>query len=200
MLTFSLSSSVFVDRIATGFLVWSSTIKAYHAPDDSTNLPSYWEEASRPALSSIAETVKDDKYFQNLLSLWSQESDTRLGSNADLELRQDNISYVKNLGPSKFLFSPLWIADFLQAKIFEYTHLDAILSTLDSSLGDADRFRQRAIAEFIAGLLRGSKHWRKSAHDKLLRWFTGKVGIIFNSIKPDTQGFWESLFSVSLNQ
>ena len=41
------------------------------------------------------------------------------------------------------------------AKTFEDRHLDTILNSIDPLLTDADRFKQRAGAEVLVGLLRG---------------------------------------------
>lgn len=41
------------------------------------------------------------------------------------------------------------------AKTFEDRHLDTILSSIDPLLTDPDRFKQRAGAEVLVGLLRG---------------------------------------------
>jgi tetrahydromethanopterin S-methyltransferase subunit B len=41
------------------------------------------------------------------------------------------------------------------AKTFEDRHLDAILESIDPLLTDPDRFKQRAGAEVLVGLLRG---------------------------------------------
>jgi len=43
----------------------------------------------------------------------------------------------------------------LQAKILEHQDLESILSVIDTSLSDADKFSQRAGAEMLAGVLRG---------------------------------------------
>jgi len=42
------------------------------------------------------------------------------------------------------------------AKTFEDRHLDTILSCINSLLIDSDRFKQRAGAEVLVGLLRGT--------------------------------------------
>lgn len=92
-------------------------------------------------------------------------------------------------------------------------NIDEVLIVLDPLLWDSDRFRQRAAAEILAGILRGrlasfkktfrilrfqtgAKHWPKPAWDKLWAWTTARLDRIFTQIKPDTLTFWELLFSV----
>lgn len=101
------------------------------------------------------------------------------------------------------------------AKTFEDRHLDTILDSIDPLLTDSDRFKQRAGAEILVGLLRGmtpcipplthtdnlhlgSKHWPKQKWDRLWTWTLTRIDQIFAQIKLDTLGFWKSVFSVSL--
>ena len=80
-------------------------------------------------------------------------------------------------------------------------------------LTDPDRFKQRAGAEVLVGLLRGidlvvfdfvhtenhllgSKHWPKQKWEKLWTWIIDRIDQIFVQIKPDTLNFWKSVFSV----
>ena len=101
------------------------------------------------------------------------------------------------------------------AKTFEDRHLDTILESVNPLLTDPDRFRQRAGAEVLVGLLRGmtlgvyrlvhaennrlgSKHWPKQKWDKLWTWVGDRMDQVFVQIKSDTLNFWKSVFSVSL--
>lgn len=101
------------------------------------------------------------------------------------------------------------------AKTFEDRHLDTILNSISSLVTDQDRFKQRAGAEVLVGLLRGmalvmralaciethnlgSKHWPKQKWDKLWTWTLDRIAQIFVQIKPDTLSFWKSVFSVSV--
>lgn len=74
-----------------------------------------------------------------------------------------------------------------------------MLVVIEPLVLDADRFKQRAGAELLAGLLRGSKHWQAAARKKLWDWFMAHIGQIFSQVKPDTVGFWESLFHVRIS-
>jgi proteasome activator subunit 4 len=102
----------------------------------------------------------------------------------------------------------------IKAKTFEDDYLDTILSGIEPLISDSDRFKQRACAEVLLGLLRGkvavsstfqflhafpgSKHWPKPKWEKLWSWTLERMDTIFAQIKPDTIQFWESVFMVSV--
>ena len=92
-----------------------------------------------------------------------------------------------------------------------------MLNPAEQLLWDADRFKQRAGAEMLAGITRGmatlalikfecgltidiigAKNWPKQRSDELWSWVISRLDRIFTSIKPDTIGFWEATFTVSL--
>lgn len=81
--------------------------------------------------------------------------------------------------------------------MFEEKYLERILFAIEPAISNPDRFKQRAGAELIAGLLRGAKHWRKDSSTKLWDWFMMRIGQIFAQMKLDTVRFWESLFHAS---
>lgn len=99
--------------------------------------------------------------------------------------------------------------------MFEGNKLDELLSVVDTLLWDPDKYKQRAAAEFLAGLLRGksgslsctlnlilfagSKHWPKYLSEKLWSWTMSRLDRIFAQIKPDTLALWESVYSVSVD-
>ncbi|KAJ6519492.1 hypothetical protein C8R45DRAFT_852433 [Mycena sanguinolenta] len=170
------TEGAYVDKINTGFLLWASTVKGYAAVGDTSVVS--WEEASRPSLQAISELMLKDGYFEKLAALWGQESVKRGGS---VELRGDNVAYIKTL-----------------AKMFEGHILDDILKVIDPLLSDSDKFKQRAGAEFLAGLWRGSKHWPKPLWDKLWTWSIARMSSVFPQIKPDTFPFWQSAVSIPL--
>lgn len=171
-----------------------------------------WEAASQPSLRVIREGVTTEKYFQDLSVLWGQESN-RNGSTIDLRL--ENVAYIKRLGTRRLYSILLCNVDFRGvAKMFEHEVVDAILSVMDPLLSDSDKFKQRAGGEFLTGLIRGkllfsccadnvtpifckgAKHWPKHASDKLWTWVRSRLDRIFAEIKPDTLTLWETSFAV----
>ncbi|KAG6828604.1 hypothetical protein H0H92_007299 [Tricholoma furcatifolium] len=163
---------LYVDKIPTGFLTWTPTIKSYRAVQDSSGIA--FEAASLPSLRVIRDIIMTPDYYPNLILLWGQES---AKSGGTTELRKENTSFIKSL-----------------VKIFENDGLENLLTNLDSSLYDTDKFKQRAGIEILGGILRGSKHWPKGLVDHLWAWTIPRLEKTFVQIKPDTISFWESFF------
>jgi proteasome activator subunit 4 len=86
--------AAYVDKIKTGFLLWTPTVKGYKAVQGNAPAVS-WELPSQPSLRAISELMLKDDYFQKLATLWSQESG-KSGGNVDL--RGDNVAFIKTLG------------------------------------------------------------------------------------------------------
>jgi len=83
------------------------------------------------------------------------------------------------------------------AKIFEGAHLDSIFSLVDEVLFDTDKFKQRAAAEVLAGLIRGAKHFPGSVSKKLWDWFTPRLPQIFAKLTLDTLTIWQSFINTT---
>ncbi|KAF9568547.1 hypothetical protein CPC08DRAFT_654918 [Agrocybe pediades] len=167
----------YFDKIETGFLAWTPTIKGYRqVSEDEDRIK--WDEQSLPALRAIKEIVSSDGYIQQLATVWSQESGK---PGASLEFRTDNAVFFRYL-----------------AKFYGDDGLDNILEAVDPLLFDTDKFKQRTGAEILVGLLRGSKHWRPSSASKLWTWTTSRLDRILAQIKPETLQFWELVFGHQL--
>jgi proteasome activator subunit 4 len=98
------------------------------------------------------------------------------------------------------------------AKLIQGEHLDQILGEVECLLSDSDRFKQRAAAEFLAGISRGhflaagshkflttltgSKHWPKGPARKVWAWTAKWLDVKYKELKPDTLGIWEACVSV----
>ncbi|KAG6866844.1 hypothetical protein C0991_008780 [Blastosporella zonata] len=170
------TGGLYVDKIRTGFITWTPTIKAYRAVQEASGIE--METESQPCLDVIRHAITNAEYYPELLVLWSQESGKSGGT---VELRKENIVFIKSL-----------------VKIFEHDGLENLLTNIDASLCDSDKFKQRASAEILSGVLRGSKHWPKGLLDHLWEWTVPRLDKIFAQIKPDTVIFWETFFHYQL--
>ncbi|TCD70651.1 hypothetical protein EIP91_002372 [Steccherinum ochraceum] len=168
---------IYVDKLTSGFLAWGPTIKTYTAVASESLL--HWEEESQPALRAIKESLGSGEFYSKLSSLLGQESSR---NPTVLELRGEHVMFMKSL-----------------AKMYEDERLEELLAVIEPLLTDADRFRQRAGAELLAGLLRGSKHWPAKKYDALWSWIMSRMNRIFAQIKPDTLSFWENMFNEQLS-
>lgn len=93
------SSSLYFDKIRTGFLTWSKTIKGYRPVADGES-PIAWERGSIPCLNAIKQKIAKDDYIHQLSALWAQESGK---GGTSLDVRQDNVLFFKYIGDSKLI-------------------------------------------------------------------------------------------------
>ena len=180
--------------------MWEPAIKAYASPGESEPLSDVWKDESRDpsVLSAVKSVISEESYFQELLSLWAQESDARGATNVELDLRKDHVQFIKTLGGQSINHLYKSNQTHVDAgKMFETTFLDSLLAVLEPFISDNDRFKQRAGAEVVAGLLRGSKHWVETERRRLWDWFITRLPAIYAQVKPDTITFWEGLLLVS---
>ena len=79
--------------------------------------------------------------------------------------------------------------------MFEGEFVDEFFEVVEPLWTDSDRFKQRAAAEMITGLVRGVKHWSGDDRERVWSWVSPRLPRIFSQMKLDTN-FWESLYSV----
>jgi proteasome activator subunit 4 len=170
-------SALYVDRIPTGFIAWAPTLKAYAPVLDETRLT--WKAETQPALEAISSVITEPDYYARLLQLWSQESSR---TSSTTELRSDNSTFIKSL-----------------AKLFGKAPWTAALAIVEPMMSDPDKYKQRAAAELLAGLLRGAKHWPPSEANAVWDWALAGLQRTFGALKPDTLPCWEGFFSVVLD-
>jgi len=83
----------YLDKIPTGFITWSKTIKGYRAVLDGEK-PFRWDEGSLATLEVIQRSITSTDYLQQLSVLWSQESN----KGGSLDVRSENTNFIKYLG------------------------------------------------------------------------------------------------------
>jgi proteasome activator subunit 4 len=169
---------MYVDKINTGFIAWTPTLKAYVPVADNT--PLTWKAETQPALDAILAVITEPGYYLRLLQLWGQESSR---SSSTTELRSDHATFVKSL-----------------AKLFGAAPWAAALEIVEPMMVDPDKYKQRAAAELLAGLLRGAKHWPPRESEAMWDWALRGFKKTFGTLKPDTLPCWEGFFSVVLDE
>ncbi len=65
-----------------------------------------------------------------------------------------------------------------------FEHLRPIMEDYMSDPENKDK--QRALAEMLGGLLRGSKHWPGKARQKLWDWLTPRLPRLYADIRQET--------------
>lgn len=94
------SESFYVDKLNTGFLAWSDTIRACR-PVGPGESPFVWESASQDLLRVVRDVATSPAYFAQLALLLAQESNK---NPTTLKLRSENVTLVKSLGTSPVSF------------------------------------------------------------------------------------------------
>lgn len=93
-------TSILVDWIDfTGFITWTPDIKGYMMPPDNGSLS--WDPTSSGALEIVAQTVRVASFWEKLGLLYSQESSR---GNSSIEVRVDNVDFVKTLFKVSYVF------------------------------------------------------------------------------------------------
>ncbi|KAJ1310179.1 hypothetical protein OPQ81_006923 [Rhizoctonia solani] len=175
--TYGDQTTILVDWIEnTGFITWTPSIKAYLMPPGDNILS--WDPTSTSALRIIEETISTKSFWEKLAQLYSQESSR---GNSSIELRDDNIDFIKSL-----------------FKMFGSLPLPTLLDTLEDLWKEDDKFKQRAAAEITCGVMRGSKHWPTNSHSQLWAWVGERLQQIFDRIKPDTLRIWEGMLTTQI--
>ncbi|KAM5538277.1 hypothetical protein V8D89_008164 [Ganoderma adspersum] len=158
------------DKLASGWLVWGKTIDRFLAPDSGKPPVSGWDASSEQVVSAIRTIAMDPAFWKKLSIHYSTENNTEAAM-------QDNLCSVKS------------IFQLLGDEPFE-----ALRPTLEELLANKDKNKQRAAAEFIAGILTGSKHWPTDLQVKFWKWFMPHAKSIFNQKSNDTLSVWSSFF------
>jgi proteasome activator subunit 4 len=77
-------------------------------------------------------------------------------------------------------------------------YVSRLLSVAGTLISEPDKFKQRAGAEMLTGLLRGIKHWAPQSSDQVWNWTKSRLDIIHAQIKPDTSSMWQCVFHVGI--
>ncbi|KDR84809.1 hypothetical protein GALMADRAFT_217878 [Galerina marginata CBS 339.88] len=160
---------IFYDKNPPGWLVWDKTISLYTLPHPTKSTFETWDLASGDAIQAVRDLTTDSEFWENVSTYYSEE-------NHETTITQDNVSCVKSI-----------------FQLLEDEPFEAFRPTVERLLFDKDHNKQRAAAEFLAGIIGGSKHWPTIKQDALWKWFTPHIPTIFyRNIKSDTLSIWTS--------
>ncbi|CAA7258799.1 unnamed protein product [Cyclocybe aegerita] len=160
---------VFYDKNPPGWLVWNDTIAMYTQPHPSKSTFQPWEAASADAIETIRKITTTSDFWESVSTYYSEE-------NHETSVTQDNVSCVKSI-----------------FQLLEDEPFEVFKPVVERLITDKDQNKQRAAAEFLAGILGGSKHWPNQKQEALWKWFTPKIPIILRqNVKSDTLTIWTS--------
>ncbi|KAJ2274257.1 Proteasome activator BLM10 [Coemansia sp. RSA 371] len=163
-----------VDNPACGWLVWPKTAKVYAAAPTGDALAfDSIEEASRPAYNAVRSVLFADGKWAEIARLFSVES-TRPS--------EEEIFGGTRAG----LFSQVF-------SLFGPPLLERAWTAIEGLARENERVgAQRAAAEMIGGLLRGTKHWAQSGLDAMWTQLIPLLDTVFARLAPDTLRFWQA--------
>ncbi|PVF98837.1 hypothetical protein CPB86DRAFT_757643 [Serendipita vermifera] len=159
------------DKAKTGWLAWSSRVDFLLAPSEKET----WEEDSRSALETLRNLVLTSAYWEKLRVHYAEE-------NQSSAINWDNVSFVKSI--FQMIGDEPW---------------DSLRPTVTKLLEDIEQNKQRAAAEFLAGLLGGSKNWPITSQVKIWNWIEPQLPkILGQNVKSDTLNIWTSFLEYLL--
>ncbi|KAJ3120038.1 hypothetical protein HK100_000059, partial [Physocladia obscura] len=172
------------DSSIIGWYCWPEKAKFYSLAGADFDVPfsgisslPYYDAESSGALETILKTIKTAEFWAKLVSYHSQES-----SKDSEKFNADLCSLICTLaGQFEDLFS---------------SHLKTIVMELVKET--KEKSKQRAAAEILAGLIRGSKNWSEPKRVQLWGWIMPLLEVAFQNAGAETSGFWiEFLVHVS---
>jgi len=171
----TVAKPVFSERFSGGWLVWGSEMTRYAGPDMTKSTFQPLEKESEEAIAILKQLTTSSKYWEKLATHFTSESHASA-------VVQDNISAVKSI-----------------FQLLEDAPFEALRPTVEMLIINVDQNKQRGAAEFLAGILGGSKHWPVHKQNRLWDWFLPHMKNIFkNNIKTDTLPIWTSFVEYML--
>ena len=159
------------DSVATGWLVWPKSFKAYLPRTDSSVMPEIDLE-SRPAYDHLESFFRDSSFWEKQIQFMAQEPVR--GERHDA-FNSEHARFFKSI-------FGMWEDKFLGAVAPAITALCA---------KSEDKNGQRTASELIGGLIRGSKHWKKGSLDGMWSWLAPLLKKTFQQCTPDSLVYWE---------
>ncbi|KAI0076264.1 hypothetical protein K474DRAFT_1757648 [Panus rudis PR-1116 ss-1] len=156
------------DKLIGGWIAWGDTYDAFLAPDNEKYALLPWAKSCEETVRVIRDVSKKADFWQSLSTHYSSEN------HSDVIL-QDNVSCVKSI-----------------FQLLGDEPLDALLPTLKKLLDDKDKNKQRGAAEFLAGLVGGSKHWPIKSQVRLWEWLQPYLRKMLDPKNNDTIPIWTS--------
>ncbi|OZJ03795.1 hypothetical protein BZG36_03001 [Bifiguratus adelaidae] len=172
------SASPFVDDDRIGWLAWPVQYKAYRQREADETL-FIADDACKATMEQVSKALQDRQYWTQLLSFASQEPSS---------------AHEDKFSPDRArLFKSIF-------ETFERQLVEPFFTEVEEAALMADqKNQQRAVAEMLAGLVRGMKHW--AAEDSKAVWakLVPLLEKIFSSMTPDSVAYWEAFTKYCLS-
>jgi proteasome activator subunit 4 len=155
-----------MDKQNVGWLVWGKEVTFYQVPPE--DFDPTWDSQSLPALERVRSVLTPD-WWSKFGQILAQEH------NRDY-LANDNCVVIKSI-----------------FQILLDSSLETVIPIIEQFMLEQDRHKQRAAAEMVGGIIRGSKHWSLNRQARFWNWFEPLLQKIFQGVTPDTQNAWEMM-------
>ncbi|KLO18849.1 hypothetical protein SCHPADRAFT_819201 [Schizopora paradoxa] len=159
---------LFDEKAEFGWIVWPKSVNLYRMPE-SNQEPKVPETASQAIIDTIRETVNNEEFWNKYAWAYSMETD-------EPTISELHVSCIKS------------IFQILQDEPFRFLE-----PSLKELLQDTDMNKQRAAAEFLAGIIGAMKHWPFDKQNKFWDWFTPQLHqILGRTVRPASLSIWAS--------
>ncbi|ORY39104.1 hypothetical protein BCR33DRAFT_662528, partial [Rhizoclosmatium globosum] len=169
------------DTSIVGWYCWPQKAKFYTLAGDDFDIQGggleslpYWDAESRDSLEAIASAIAQPEFWTKLSTYHSQES-----SKGSEHFNTDIFNLVRALAGQ---FEDIFV-----------DHIKAIVVELVKD--PKDKSKQRAAAELVSGIVRGSKNWSLQKRTKMWSWVMPIVSSAFQTATTETIRFWIELLN-----
>ena len=129
-------------------MVWSNTVELYSLPDRKKSTFSPWEASSAAAVDVVREITTSSRFWEDVSAYYSEE-------NHETSIILDNVSCVKSICLSHLYSMTDTSTHDIAVQLLEDEPFEAFRPTVEKLIADKDQNKQRAAAEFLAGVLGG---------------------------------------------
>ncbi|KAI8616672.1 hypothetical protein BC830DRAFT_1117031 [Chytriomyces sp. MP71] len=186
-LSVSTSAEAIHDSSIVGWYCWPQKSKFYSQPDASFDLGTsglaalpFADPASLDSVDAILHIVSTNSFWIKFIRYHSQES-----SKGVERFNSECFNLVRALAGQ---YEDLFLG-----------HLEPLVKDLVSD--PKEKSKQRAAAEILAGVVRGSKNWSTVKIEKMWAWALPIVSSAMQASTTETTGFWiEFVNSISANR
>jgi proteasome activator subunit 4 len=137
----------------------------------------YWDESSSESEKLLEQMANSREFWKSFLFFMSQES----VHESNESFNSTAFLFYKRIF-SRFGINPLVIA-------LEYIKLNV--------MDIQDKSKQRAAAEFLAGVIRGSKHWTVKSREKMWEIIIPVINMGIQSSTIDSARYWGEFVRIS---
>ncbi|CAJ0904050.1 1258_t:CDS:10 [Entrophospora sp. SA101] len=164
------------DKTNIGWYVWPEKLQYYVPRTNSITMPAV-DNLSNPAYLKLLEKFSENSFWSSFILYLSQES-TR---------DREDVFSVINANLFKSIF-----------QMYEDSFLEIIIPEITKLCKSTEKHQQRAVSEIMAGIVRGSKHWKLESLKSLWSWLIPLLENTFNLITPDSLIYWEKFLGYCL--